>query len=637
MFIPLREKLAAAIAAAAGVPEEEAERSIELPKGQFGDIASSICFSLAKKEKKNPAELAKGIAGKIKLPEWVQKAEAAGPYINFTLSEGFYAELVSDVAEKKADFGSGKKKKGKTLVEFPSVNPNKPWHIGHLRNALLGDAVARILEFSGVEVERADYIDDLGLQVAQSYWGYKNLGGKPKGASTSGVRAGGAAVQAGKLDLWLGEQYVEVSRKFEEDDDVQVQVRALLKEIDEGKGKEAQECRKLVQQCVEAQYQTAFKFSVYHDVLVFESDIAKTIFGEGVELLKKNGAIVHEKEGKNAGCWVAKMVSPEFAAMESPDKILIRSDGTATYTGKDVIFQLWKFGLLKNDFSYSKFAKQPNGKECEMTSASAKGKKGKYGRASRVVNVIGMEQTYPQKVIVEILKGMGYAKEAENSVHLAYEHVWLEDEIPSSAGETGEAAASARKFSGRQGTWIGYTADELYDEGVKKAETKVKEDVKGEERGKIAKAVASAAIRFSFLRTTPEKKIIFKWDEALSLEGDSAPYVIYAHARAHKIFEKGGAGKAAEAKLEAAEKELLKKIMLFESVVQEAAKHMRPHMLAEYCLDLAALYNKFYNLCPILSCEDERKKGMRLSINFAALTAIKNALAALGVEALERM
>ena len=604
MFLSLREKLAKSIAAAAGVSEEEAEGSIELPKGQFGDIASSICFSLAKREKKNPVELAKGIAAKIKLPNWVGQAKAEGPYINFLLSHVFYSELLAEVDEKKAAFGKGKAKKGKTLVEFPSVNPNKPWHIGHLRNALLGDAVARILEFSGEEVQRTDYIDDLGLQVAQSFWGYKNFGKKP----------------SGKLDLWLGEQYVEVSKKFEADEKVQKEVRALLKEMEEGESKEAKECRELVEKCVAAQYETAFNFSVYHDVLIFESDIVRTIFAEGLAMLKKNGAIVHEKEGKNAGCWVAKMSSPEFAAMESPDKILIRSDGTATYTGKDVIFQLWKFGLLKNDFSYSKFMKQPNGKECEMT--HAKGKLGKFGKAARVVNVIGMEQTYPQKVIVEILKSMGHGKEAAASVHLSYEHVGLADE----------------KFSGRQGTWIGYTTDELYEEGVKRAEEKVKEDVKGAERKKISEAVASGAIRFSFLRTTPEKKIIFKWDDALSLEGDSAPYVIYAHARAHKIFEKGGIGGALRASgMESAEKELLKKIMLFEWIVQEAARHMRPHIVAEYCLDLATLYNRFYNLCPILSCEDGKVRDMRLSINFAALTAIKNSLTVLGIEPLERM
>jgi arginyl-tRNA synthetase len=283
MFLLLKGKLASCIAEAAGVPPEEAERSIELPKGNFGDVASSICFQLAKREKKSPVELARNIAGKLRLPNWVEHAKAEGPYINFLLSAQFFSELLAEVAAKKADFGRGKRRKSTTIVEFPSVNPNKPWHIGHLRNALLGDSVARMLEFSCEEVERTDYIDDLGLQVAQSFWGYLNLGKKP----------------AGKLDLWLGEEYVEVSKKFESDAAMQEQVRALLKKMEEGTEKEARECRKLVEQCVAAQYETAFKFSIYHDLLVFESDIVRTIFHEGLSLLKSSKAIVHETEGKD--------------------------------------------------------------------------------------------------------------------------------------------------------------------------------------------------------------------------------------------------------------------------------------------------------------------------------------------------
>jgi arginyl-tRNA synthetase len=505
------------------------------------------------------------------------------------------------------------------MVEFPSVNPNKPWHIGHLRNALLGDSVARLLEFSGENVERADYIDDLGLQVAQSFWGCLNLGKKP----------------AGKLDLWLGEQYVEVSKRFESDPAVQAQVRELLRKMEHGSGKEARDCRKLVESCVAAQYETAFKFGIYHNVLIFESDIVRTIFQEGMELLRSSKAIVKETEGKNAGCWVAKMTSPEFANMESPDKILIRSDGTATYTGKDVIFQLWKFGMLKNDFSYSRFMHQPNGHDCHMS--CQEGKKGEFGHAKRVVNVIGMEQAYPQKVITEILLSMGYQKQAESSIHLAYEHVWLEDAMHGSAGQPAEAGVSARKFSGRQGTWMGFTTDELYSEGLVRAEAKIKAEVTGAERGKIATAVAAAAIRFAFIRTTPEKKIIFKWDDALSLEGDSAPYAMYAHARAHKILSKAGEGKPAAKELALQEKELLKKIMVFDYVVQEGARQMRPHILAEYCIELATLYNKFYNACPVIACEDGAKREMRLAINAAALVAMKNALCVLGIEPLEQM
>jgi len=629
MFLLLKEKIADSISRATGVGREEAERSIGLPRGRFGDVSSSICFSLAKKEGKNPAELARSVAGAMQLPDWVDFAKAEGPYVNFTLSDSFFTALVAKVNSEKERYGRGVKKKTQTIVEFPSVNPNKPWHIGHLRNALLGDAVARILEFYGEKVERMDYIDDLGLQVAQSFWGYLNLGKKP----------------AGKFDLWLGGEYVEVSKRFETDKAVQEQVRGLLKKMEHGDSGEARECRKLVENCVAAQYETAFKFGIYHDLLIFESDIVRTIFAEGMELLKNSKAIVKETEGKNKGCWVAKMTSEEFASMESPDKILIRSDGTATYTGKDVIFQMWKYGILKNDFGYSKFMHQPNGHDCHMSSHN--GAKGSFGHADRVVNVIGIEQAYPQKVISEILLSMGYARQAQSSVHLAYEHVGLQD----------------AKFSGRQGTWMGFTADELYTEGLIRAEAKIKPEVEGADRGRIASIVAPAAIRFSFLKVTPEKKITFKWDDALSMEGDSAPYAMYAHARACKILAKagdginaagaapksggGGAAGADDAAAEGAaaqlsnlsllEKELLKKIMIFDSIIDEAARQMRPHVVAEYCLELATAYNKFYNSCPVLACEDGSVRAMRLSINSAALVAMKNSLAAIGIDAPEKM
>lgn len=602
MYLSLREKLAHAISDAAGVQLNEALASIEIPKGQFGDVASSICFLLAKLRKKSPNEIAKEICGKIQIPSEIREAKPEGAYINFILSDFFFSSLLETVMVEGSRYGAGKAKEGKTIVEFPSVNPNKPWHIGHLRNALLGDSVARLLEFAGERVERIDYIDDLGLQIAQTFWGYANLGKRPEG----------------KLDLWLGKQYVEVSRRFESDEKVQAEVRTLLKEMEQGRGR-AEECRALVEECVKAQYETAFKFGIRHDALIFESDIVRTVFEEGMGLLKKNQSIVAEKEGKNAGCLVAKMQGKGFDGMESPDKVLVRSDGTATYTGKDLIFHLWKFGLLKNDFKYFEFAVQPDGTVCFKTD-SKKGRRMPFGKATKVINVIGTEQIYPQKVIREVLFSMGHAKEAESLFHLSYEHVWLEDS----------------KFSGREGTWLGYTADELYAEGVRRAEGKIRQEISGEERKRIAEAVAASAIRFAMIKTTPEKKIVFRWEDALSLEGDSAPYAIYAHARAHKIFEKGGRGKSGKA-FEPAEKELLKKVMLLEYVVSEAAAQHRPNIVAEYCLDLAFLYNKFYNSCPILSCPDESAREGRLATNYAAMVALKNSLMSIGILPLERM
>jgi arginyl-tRNA synthetase len=618
MLSLLKQEIAMLLSQAAGVTHEEALSSLELPKGQFGDLASTVAFSLAKRERKNPVQIAAEIAKKVneqinsKSASLISKVESAGPYINFFYSDFAYAKIASEKAKP------AKKRKEKALIEFPSVNPNKPWHIGHLRNAVLGDSVARILEEAGFAVEREDYIDDLGLQVAQSVWGYSHFKQEPN---------------AKKFDHFLGEQYVEVA-KLIVDKKIEAEVRALLHELEEGNGKNAKLGREIVEKCVKAQYETAFALGIYHDVLVFESDIVRTIFKEGLEKIKQSPAIITETGGKNKGCLVAKMSGAEFEGMESPDKVLIRSDGTATYTGKDVIFQLWKFGLLKSQFKFEKFMGQPTDENArkiafktETGSISAKTSPS-FGRADIVINVIGMEQAYPQKVIAEIFRALGYKKQAGNSIHLAYEHVGLED----------------AKFSGRQGTWIGFTADELIEEGKRKAYEKITKEMDETEKRSVASAVAIGAIRYSLLHVSPERKITFKWEEALNFEGDSAPYLMYAHARCCRILEKANEKKIAKAKTAAGysyspdEKSLLKLIAQYEGIVQKAASAYRPNVVTDYALDIATAFGKFYNTSPVLADDVPAEARIaRLEIVNATKITLAKSLSLLGIEAIEKM
>ena len=607
MLSDIRKQIAVLLAKASGASEEDALSSLELPKTAFGDIASTIAFSLAKKRKEDPRRIAEEIAAKVEKHKWIGKAEAAGPYINFFFSDEFYADGMKKVTAEGENFGRGEKK-GKALVEFPSVNPNKPWHIGHLRNALLGDSVSNILAFSGYNVERLDYIDDLGLQVAQSLWGYIH----------------GAEEADKKFDHWLGEKYVEVAEKIEKKM-VESEVRELLKELEKGEGNIAEKGREMVERCVHAQYETAFSYGIYHDGMIFESDISRAILKKGLEQLSKSDAIVVEKDGENKGCLVAKMEGKEFEGLKSADKVLIRSDGTAVYTGKDVVFQLWKFGKVPGRLCFKPFVTQPNGKVCYAT--WKEGKEMDFGKGDIVINVIGVEQTYPQKVIAEILRLMGLGKEAKNSIHLAYEHAWL----------------PGAKFSGRMGTWIGYTSDELLKEGVKRAMERVKAETSDEEKEKIARSVGAGAIRFSFLKIAPEKKITFKWDEALSLEGDSAPYLQYAHARACAVLEKAKEAQAPRKGKEAysfttEEKALLSLAFQFPDIVERAGRDYKPHYIADYLLDLAAAFNRFYATSPILAPEnDEATREARLGVLKAAKVSLSNGLALLGIEAIEKM
>ncbi len=604
-----RKEIAEMMCRMPGLKAEDVLPTIEA--GRMGDLSCKIAFVLSKEKKENPAKIAASIVTFLKdtksMTDNFEKVELAGPYINFYLSDKAYLSILKDIASKKEKYGSGKKKKGKIVIEFPSVNPNKPWHIGHLRNALLGDSVARMLEFEGHEVERMDYIDDLGLQVAQSLWGFLNYDSNPKG----------------KFDMWLGQQYVGIAKRFEEDETVIDGVRDTLKKMEEGDNEIAKAGRELAEKCVSAQYQTAFDLGIYHDVLVFESDIMRTIFDEGLKHITANDAVVREEEGKNKGCMVVKLsedFEAEFGKMENPDKVLVRSDGTAVYTGKDIIFHLWKFGKLENGFKYEPFIKQPNGKTAYKTSAA--GKSMDFGKAASVINVIGVEQKYPQRVIVEILRRLKYNTEADNLSHLSYERVGLPE----------------GGFSGRKGTWMGFSADEFIEEAKRLVLEKMKLEMDDEEKKKVALTVAVGAIKFSILRAGSDKRITFRWESALSMEGDSGPYLQYAYVRTNGILAKTKEKpEAQEVKLNPSEKALIRKMALFRDAAEKGSSERAPHHIAQYALELATEFSGFYTNSPVLTAEDENVRKTRLAITQATGIVLKNALWLLGIECPERM
>ncbi|MBD3389876.1 arginine--tRNA ligase [Candidatus Micrarchaeota archaeon] len=611
MLMSAKEQIAKIISDATGEDRKICMKTLEMAEEGKGDIASKIGFILAKKMKMSPAQAAQEIEGTLEPHEWVEKTEATGPYLNFFLSNAFYQEAVRKINALGNNYGRGNANR-KTIVESPSVNPNKPWHIGHLRNALLGDASANILEFHGDNVQRMDYIDDLGLQVAQSLWGYLNLDEKDRPQFLGEE----------KPDHWIGAEYVKVAEKIEREPLVKQSVKGILREMENGGNKTAEKARWLAEECIKAQYETAFAYGVYHDVLICESDIMREIFSEGMESLKGSGAVEHEKSGKNEGCWVARM-SGKMRGMTEPDKILIRSNGTATYTGKDVIFHLWKFGKLKGDFRYGEFVLQPNEEKAYIS--KARGIEREYGNADVLVNIIGVEQKYPQEVVRHLLDLLGYEKEAKKFIHLSYEHAWLPE----------------AKFSGRKGTWLGYTADELLEEGKKRALDKVKKELTGNVREEIAGQVAVGAIRYAFLKIAPEKKLVFKWNEVLSLEGDSGPYLQYACVRAKRILEKAGMEREPEPPLKyefnETEKKLIKELSEFPLVAGQAAEKLRPHMISGYIYGLANTFSKFYTTNPVLKAETENKKEMRLAMVAAFRDVLSIGLGILGVPVPKKM
>lgn len=588
--------------------KEELLQSITIPKIEYGDICSSIAFKIAKTAKESPDRIAQKIVSAMQKPDGFSQFTNLAGYINgFFDSTGYSKSVIEAVDSEKGMYGSGEAGKGiRVIIEFGSVNPNKPWHIGHLRNELLGDCISNIMEFCSYSVQRIDYIDDLGLQCAESLWGYMNISSKPDK----------------KMDFWLGEQYVEVNKRIE-DPKVKEEVDKLLVKMEDSSTDEAKRNRKLTEQCVAAQYETAGNYGVVHDLLVWESDIVREKFVEhAIDSAKNQKILKEESEGKYKGCLVFDMTGVEGADPEDPKKVLVRSNGAATYIAKDYAFHLWKLGMINNTFRYAEFEGYEQGGRRLFTTSSS-GDSMPFGGADASIDVIGSAQKLQQMILRTIIDSTPGHK--PNSImHISY----------------GEVGVEGGSLSGRRGGWIGkevsYTADDL----LKETKAKVEEILKGKEIGEdVSTQVALGAIKFEFLKFAPERKITFSWQKALDFTGDSGPYCMYTHARASKILMKETPKKVDDRGLKGIERdrdfEVLRIVGLAPEYVEKACREYRPNVLAGYLLDLCSAYSKFYEKMPVLTGGEA--KNVRLAITSAARQTIANMLSLMGMNALESM
>jgi len=623
-----RQVVVSILSKASAADPEVVNSSIEIPPDPtLGDVASTIAFALARERKKNPAAIAADLLPRLRelvsAEPLVKSVEAKGPYINILLDRGAFSKTtIMSVSESGDDYGNSAEFDGKrALIEFPAVNPSKPWHIGHTRNAVLGDTLSNILERVGYDVVRLDYINDLGLQIAQLLWKLKNVGNQD-------VRE--------KYDHYLGHLYVEVQKTFESSQDVEKEVREISRNLENLKSDDARLSGVMVERCVKAQYETSYRLGIFHDYQVWESAIAHSgLLDQAREMIVQSKNIMKLEEGDKAGCIVADLsVIDEFKDMNEPYKILFRSDGTRTYTGADVALQLWKFGIIEDPFRYSLFETQPN--KVDLLRTSLKGRRAKLGKFDIVLNVIASRQAHPQKMVYTILDLMGYKKESENSHHIAYEFVGLEGE----------------DFSGRQGTWIGYSTDDVLSKMTELAEIEVNKrnpDEGAELKKKIANQVAVGAIRYFMLNASPDRKITFRWNEVLDFQGDAAPYLQYSLARAYRIMEKAETGPIEERDFRAltseAEFELVKAISKFPEEVLDVARSLKKDVwgtsfasnrLTSYGYGLATLFSKFYDSCPVLKAEPDIKEA-RLALVKAFMVTMTNCLNLLGIPIVERM
>lgn len=622
------QAVVALLAKAASIEIDKVIPSIEIPPdSKLGDIASTIAFIQAKTLKKNPAviaaEMLPYLEDLVRKEPLIEAIQVKGPYINIFYNRSAFASMtLSSVLSHREHYGkSAEFKRRKALIEFPAINPSKPWHIGHARNAILGDTLSNILEAVGYEVVRLDYINDLGLQIAQLIWKLKQVKDpKPEG----------------KYDHYLGHLYVQVQEAFNNSEEVQKEIREVSRNLENLNSDDAKLSAGMVDKCVKAQYETGYRLGIFHDYQVWESAIAHSgLLERAREMILQCDNITKIKDGEKAGCIVADLsVIDEFKDLKDPYKVLFRSDGTRTYTGADVALQLWKFGVVKDPFGYDYFDTQPNNRKLFKT--SIKGKKTKLGKFDIVLNVIASHQAHPQRMVYTVLDLMGYKRESENSHHIAYEFVGLEDE----------------DFSGRKGTWIGYSTDEVLDKATELARIEVDKrnpDESDELKDVVANQVASGALRYFMLNASPDRKITFKWEEALDFQGDASPYLQYALARANRILEKVEHTAYKRGKfdilVEDAEFELIKAISRFPQEVLEVVRSMKKDVwgtsfpsnkITAFGYRLANLFSKFYDSCPVLKAE-LNVKAARLALVDAFRITMANCLILLGIPVVERM
>ena len=520
----LKEKILARLSAEFPLTAAELELT-STPDQKLGDLALSIAFPLAKKLKTSPRTIAARASELLSGIEGLSRVEVAGAgYINLYLDrEKFFRKKMAGPPRTGLE-----PEEKKIIVEHTNINPNKAAHVGHLRNACLGDTLVRCLRHRGEKVEVQNYIDDTGVQVVDVVFGLMELEKKSL-ADLDRIE--------GRFDYYCWDLYTRVSRYLAENQEAQARKAAILKKIEHGESPEADYAHLVSRRILRAHLATMKRLDIGYDVLPCESSILRLKFWEkAFARLRESGAIQLSSEGENAGCWVMKLEDePER------EKIIVRSDGTVTYVGKDIAYQMWKFGLLGQDFYYEPFL-QDNGRPVWISSATPTAYDVHFGAGSKVYNVIDVRQSYLQKVVVQGLKSLGYLEQAEKSIHFSYEMVALS---PGSLAEikvdlTEEDRDKAfLEVSGRKG--VGIKADDLLDRLEEKALAEVNKrnpDLPEASRREIARQIASSAVRYFMLKYARNSLIVFDFDEALNFEGETGPYLQYTAVRLRSIFRK---------------------------------------------------------------------------------------------------
>ena len=671
MILPVQEELRAHLARLLTTLyslDESSRPAVVLeypPNRELGDLGAPVAFELARRLRKAPRAIAQEIAEAFGSLAGIRRVAAApNGYLNFFLERrDFLVDRLT--AGRLATTRAGS---AKAIVEHTAINPNKAAHIGHLRNAALGDTLVRVLRFRGVPVEVQNYIDDTGVQVADVVVGFRALEGK-------GLNQVRETADTTRFDYYCWDLYARVTEWYEQDKERLATRVQTLHDIEHGGNENAEIAAFVADRIVRCHLKTMARMNVDYDLLTWEGDILRLHFwAHAFDVLKAKGAVYLQTEGRLKGCWVmpiqedldaeSRSTNPESRSEdddEEREKVIVRSNGVVTYVGKDIAYQFWKLGLLGKDFQYRLFEQRAQEPLWATCTSGGERSHPAFGGAAYVYNVIDVRQSYLQKLLKQALIAVGHPEGAERSHHFSYEMVALSH---ATARELGFAPApdsedAKRPFvevSGRKG--LGVKADDLLDTLVKSAgrEVGTRNPEFGEhERERIARMIGIAAVRYFMIKFSRGKVIAFDLEEALSFEGESGPYIQYAVVRANNIFQKlqqrdgldEGALLESLCDVPAGELDgangshevwsLVLDASRLDEVVEQVIRSLEFSVLAKYAFTLAQAFNAFYHRAPILNEERDDVRRWRAAAVIYVRNQLRTALDLMGVQVPPRM
>ena len=625
----------------------------------FGDFSTNICFLLTKKLKKSPYEIADHIVNTIlpvsntltKRNGLIESVSFVNPgFINFRINNKVFVreffKAVGNNPKFEPENETVSNSKELILIEHTSVNPNKALHVGHLRNAVIGDCLYRILKKAGKDVRVINYIDDSGVQVADIIVGFKHAG------LPISVDDQESSEEKTKFDHYCGSEiYVKTNDLYKSRPDLELKRKKILKELEDPESETSQFTKTIVDRVLKDQLETSWNMRCRYDLLSFESQIVQSnLWTDIFSILRDKQLIKYEKVGKNAGCWVYKSAN-------EGDKIVVRSDLTLTYFAKDIPFAVWKLGYLRNPFDYVFYANQWDASILYKTniekiqdeklgydSSFSKEPIIDFDRVSKVITIIDSRQERLQNLLVEILGKLGMDSKYR---YLGYEPVTLSQSSLDSLGISGEDKNSLH-MSGRKGIYIEADMALSILQERAKVETKNRNpELSEEEITSISKEISISAIRYFFIKIDLGKMITFDINESLSLEGDTASYIQYAYARGKRIEAKNNEASflrkqdkidnIIETDFSLTEIDLIKHICKYDMELKQAANNIDPKVLSKYLFQLATMFNNFYEKSPILKEKNEMLATYRALILNSTLEILKICMNLIGITPLMRM